>query len=307
MNCLTKFRMIITSNHRNIKEKFIELFFSATGIIALLILIGIFAFLFITGIQTFTEISLTEFLLGNEWNPAAYGEPKWGILSLVIGTLIVTFGSLIIAIPLGIASAVYLSEIARPKIREIIKPAIEMIAGIPSVVLGLIGILFLSPLVALIFGLSSGLNAFTSSIIVGIMVLPTIISISEDVLTSLPNEFREASLALGATKWQMIRMTLLPAALSGIVAAIMLGIGRAIGETMAILMVAGNSIAMPVSFFDPVRPMTANIAIEIKEVVKGSLHYEALFAIGLVLFVMTFGVNLISDVIIEKQVRGYKW
>ena len=182
-----------------------------------------------------------------------------------------------------------------------------MIAGIPSVVLVLIGILFLSPLIAKIFGLSSGLNAFTSSIIVGVMVLPTIISISEDVLTSLPNEFREASLALGATKWQMIRMTLLPAALSGIVAAIMLGLGRAVGETMAVLMVAGNSRAMPFSFFDPIRPMTANIAIEIKEVVKGSLHYEALFAIGLVLFVMTFVVNFISDIIIEKQVRKYKW
>jgi len=294
-------------NYRNIKEKLIELLLSTASITALLILIGIFVFLFITGIRTFTEISPTEFFLGNEWNPTAYGEPKWGILSLVIGTIIVTFGSLVIAIPLGIASAVYLSEIAKPKIRETIKPVIEMIAGIPSVVLGLIGILFLSPLIAKIFGLSSGLNAFTSSIIVGVMVLPTIISISEDVLTSLPNEFREGSLALGATKWQMIRMTLLPAALSGIVAAIMLGLGRAVGETMAVLMVAGNSRAMPISFFDPIRSMTANIAIEIKEVVKGSLHYEALFAIGLVLFVMTFVVNFISDIIIEKQVRKYKW
>lgn len=294
-------------NYRNIKEKFIELFLSTASITALLILIGIFVFLFITGIKTFTQISPAEFFLSNEWNPTAYGEPRWGILSLIIGTLMVTFGSLVIAILLGLASAVYLSEIARPKIREIIKPVIEMIAGIPSVVLGLIGILFLSPLIAKIFGLSNGLNALTSSIIVGIMVLPTIISISEDVLTSLPHEFREASLALGATKWQMIRMTLLPAALSGILAAIMLGLGRAVGETMAVLMVAGNSRAMPTSFFDPIRPMTANIAIEIKEVVKGSLHYEALFAIGLILFIMTFVVNFISDIIIEKQVRKYKW
>ena len=266
----------------------------------------IFAFLFITGIQAFCGISLGDFV-GTSSNPAAYGDPKWGILSLVMGTLIVTIGSLIIAVPLGIASAIYLSEIANSKTREIVKPTIEMIAGIPSVVLGLIGILFLSPLIARIFGLRSGLNALTSSIIVGIMVLPTIISISEDVLTSLPNEFREASLALGATKWQMIRMTLLPAALSGIVAAVMLGLGRAVGETMVVLMVAGNSRAMPFSIFDPVRPMTANIAIEIKEVVTGSLHYKALFATGLVLFFMTFSVNLISDVIIEKQVRKYKW
>ena len=214
---------------------------------------------------------------------------------------------MIFAIPLGVVSAIYLSEIVSPKTREIVKPTIEMIASIPSVVLGLIGIIFLSPIIADIFGLSSGLNALTSSLIVGIMVLPTIISVSEDVITSLPKEFREASLALGATKYQTIKMVLIPAALSGIVASIMLGLGRAVGETMAVLMVAGNAIAMPTSFFDPVRPMTANIAIEIKEVVRGSLHYEALFAIGLVLFVMTFAVNLISDIIINKQTKKHKW
>jgi phosphate transport system permease protein len=291
----------------NKKERAIKSFFLIISSSALLILIGIFIFLFITGIQAFNEISINEFFLGRDWNPQAYSNPAWGILSLFVGTLMVTGGALIFAIPLGIASAVYISEIASPKIRETIKPAIEMIASVPSVVLGLIGILLLSPLIANIFGLSSGLNALTSSIIVGIMVLPTIISISEDVITSLPKEFKEASLALGATKWQTIKMVLLPAALSGLVAAIMLGLGRAVGETMAVLMVAGNSRAMPLSFFDPVRPMTANIAIEIKEVVKGSLHYEALFAIGLVLFLMTFAVNFISDIIIEKQVRKYKW
>ena len=226
---------------------------------------------------------------------------------MIVGTIFVTAGALIFAIPLGLACSVYLAEIAKPKARETIKPIIEMIAGIPSVVLGLIGMLFLSPLIAHIFGLSNGLNALTASIIVGIMVLPTIISISEDVLTSLPKEFREASLALGATKWQTIRMVLIPAAASGIFASLMLGLGRAIGETMAVLMVAGNSIAMPHSFFDSVRPITANIAIEIKEVVRGSLHYEALFAIGTILFFMTFIVNFISDWIIQKQVRKYKW
>lgn len=272
-----------------------------------MILIGIFFFLFHTGMQTFAEIPLRDFFLKATWNPAAYGEPGWGIVSLVIGTLMVTAGALLFSIPLGLASAIYLSEICSPKVRETVKPAIEMIAGIPSVVLGLIGIMFLSPLVAGIFGLSNGLNALTSSIVVGVMVLPTIISISEDVLTSLPLEFREASLALGATRWQMIRMTLIPAASSGILAAVMLGLGRAVGETMAVLMVAGNSLAMPASFFDPVRPMTATIAIEIKEVVKGSLHYEALFAVGLVLFIITFAVNFASDMIIEKHTRQYRW
>ncbi len=289
------------------KERLIKLFFLLVSSTALLILIGIFAFLFFTGIQAFGEISSQEFFLGQDWNPTSYNQPSWGILALVVGTLMVTLGALVIAIPLGIASAIYLSEVASPKVREIVKPVIEMIAGIPSVVLGLIGILFLSPLIAQAFGLSSGLNALTSSIVVAVMVLPTIISISEDVLTSLPKEFREASLALGATRWQTVRFALLPAALGGIAAAVMLGLGRAVGETMAVLMVAGNSRAMPLSFFDPARPMTANIAIEIKEVVQGSLHYEALFAIGLVLFAMTFAVNFFSDVVIERNARKFKW
>ena len=291
----------------NSKEERIKIFLFIVSITALLILVGIFFFLFFTGVQAFKEISLSEFLFGRLWNPTAYTTPSWGIFGLFVGTILITLSSMIIAVPLGIAVAIYLSEIAHPKTREVLKPTIEMISGIPSVVLGLIGLLFLAPLIAHIFNLSSGLNALTSSLIVAVMVLPTIISISEDVLTSLPNEFREASLALGATRWQTIRMTLLPAASSGIVAAIMLGLGRAVGETMAVLMVAGNSIAMPQSLLDPVRPMTANIAIEIKEVVQGSLHYEALFAIALVLFVLTFAVNLISDIIIEKHIRKYKW
>lgn len=294
------------SKVKNLRERAIHAFFSSISLTTLIILLGIFAFLFYIGIQAFSEIGIVEFF-GMDWNPVAYGEPKWGILGLIMGTVMVTIGSLVIAIPLGVASAVYLAEIAPIKLREILKPIIEMIAGVPSVVLGLIGIIFLSPLIAGIFGLHNGLNALTASIIVAIMVLPTIISISEDVLTSLPNEFREASLALGATRWQMIKMTLLKAAMPGIFAAVMLGLGRAVGETMAVLMVAGNARAFPASFFDPVRPMTANIAIEIKEVVKGSLHYRALFAIGLVLFIMTFAVNFISDIILEKQARKYRW
>ena len=291
----------------NAREEWVELSLLIVSISALLILVGIFAFLFITGIAAFHDIGLQEFFLGEIWNPSAYGEPSWGILSMLAGTIIVSLLSMAIAVPLGIGSAIYLSEVARPRTRELLKPIIEMIASIPSVVLGLIGIIFLSPLVAQVFGLSSGLNAISASIVLSVMVIPTIISISEDVLTSIPRDFRDASLALGATKWQTIRMCILPAAMSGIGAALMLGLGRAIGETMAVLMVAGNSIAMPTSVFDPVRPITANIAIEIKEVVFGSLHYNALFAIGLVLFTMTFVVNLVSDIIIEKQARKYKW
>jgi len=294
-------------NYNSLKERIIKFLFSVTGAIALLTLLGIFIFLFTTGIKAFTQISGAEFFIGREWNPTAYQEPKWGILGLIVSTVMITFGSLIIAVPLGIAAAIYLSEIAKPGVRETVKPIIEMIAGIPSVVLGLLGILFLAPAIAKLFNLNSGLNALTSSIIVGVMVLPTIVSISEDVLRSLPKEFREAGLALGATKWQMIRMTLLPAGISGLAAAVLLGLGRAIGETMVVLMVAGNSRAMPTSFFDPIRPITANIAIEIKEVVKDSLHYQTLFAMGLVLFGLTFLINFISDLIIQRQVRKYQW
>lgn len=295
------------SSCKSLKERIITFIFSATGAIALLMLVGIFLFLFTTGIKAFTQISGAEFFAGREWNPTAYQQPQWGILGLIVSTVMITVGSLVIAIPIGIAAAIYLSEIAKPSVRETVKPLIEMIAGIPSVVLGLMGVLFLAPTIARLFNLSSGLNALTASLIVGIMVLPTIISISEDVLRSLPTEFREAALALGATKWQMIRMTLLPAGLSGLAAAVLLGLGRAIGETMVVLMVAGNSRAMPTSFFDPIRPITANIAIEIKEVVKDSLHYQTLFAMGLVLFGLTFVLNFISDLIIQKQVRKYQW
>jgi len=274
---------------------------------SILLLAGIFFFLFTTGIKAFQVISWSQFFLGSLWNPEAYAGPQWGILGLIIGTLMVAGGALLFAMPLGLASAIYLSEMASAPWRETLKPLLEMIAAIPSVVLGLIGLIFVSPLVASVFGISSGLSALTSSLIVGIMILPTIISISEDVLSSLPKDFREASYALGATRWQTIKKVLIPAATSGLVAAMMLALGRAVGETMAVLMVAGNSLAMPHSFLDPVRPMTATIAIEIKEVVQGSLHYQALFAIGLVLFIFTFMINFLSDMVLEKQARKYRW
>jgi phosphate transport system permease protein len=292
--------------NRKWREKLIELFFAVNGISTVVILIGIFVFLALIGLQAFKEISVEEFLTGKDWNPAAYGEPKWGILALVKGTAYIAIGSLAIAVPLGVACAAYLAEVASPKIREFLKPTIEMIAALPSVVLGLLGLILLAPLIAQLFGLPSGLNALTASILVAIMALPTIISISEDAITAVPKEYREASLALGATNWQTIKGVVIPAAASGIVAAVMLGLGRVVGETMVVLMVAGNSRAWPVGFLDPVRPMTSTIAIEIKEVVQGSLHYQALFAIGLVLFVITFLINFLADVIIQRRVEAYK-
>lgn len=289
------------------KEKAIEGLLFGAGMSSVAILLGIFLLLALTGLQFFGSVTPRGFLLGTEWNPTAYGTPRWGIASLVAGTAVVAVGALLLAVPAGIAAAVYLSEIAKPRARELLKPAIEMIAGVPSVVLGLVGIVFLSPLVARVFGLHSGLNGITAALVVGLMALPTVASISEDVLTVLPSDFREASLALGATRWQTIWNVLLPAARSGIIAAAMLAMGRAVGETMAVLMVAGNARAFPLSPFDPVRPMTANIAIEIKEVVQGSLHFQALFAIGLFLFLITLIVNALADAAIEKQRGKHRW
>lgn len=266
-----------------------------------ILLICIFLFLLIFGIQTFSEIKIGDFLLGQLWNPSSYNEPSWGILSLVSGTLIISFLSLLFSLPVGILVAIYLSEIAPVRIREIFKPLIEMIASIPSVVLGLLGLIFLSPIIAKVFNLSNGLNALSASILVAIVALPTIISICEDALSEIPHQYKDASLALGATKWTTIRKIVVPAAKSGIIAGGMLGLGRIIGETMIVLMVAGNSLAFPKSFLDPVRPITANIAIEIKEVVTGSLHWHSLFALGLVLFAITFLINLMVDLFISQK------
>jgi phosphate transport system permease protein len=282
-------------------DRLIAWFFAFNGISTVLLLLGIFFFLSIIGLQAFTRISPFEFFFSTDWNPTSYVKPSWGILSLVIGTLYIAVFSLLIAVPLGIACAIYLARIASPTVREILKPAIEMIAALPSVVLGLLGLLILAPMVADVFGLNSGLNAFTASILVAIMALPTIISISEDAITSVPKSYSDASLALGANNWQTIRHVVVPAAMSGIVAAVMLGLGRVVGETMVVLMVAGNARALPTGFFDPVRPMTATIAIEIKEVVVGDVHYQALYAVGLVLFIMTFAVNFAADIYLHRQ------
>ena len=204
------------------------------------------------------------------------------------------------SVPLGLGIAIYLSEIASRRVREIIKPMIEMIAGIPSIVLGLAGLLFLAPTMARLTGQTSGLHSLTASLLVALCALPTVASICEDALSNVPERYREASFALGASQWTTISRIVIPAARSGIAAAIMLGLGRIIGETMIVLMVAGNSLAMPRSLLDPSRPMTSAIAIEIKETIVGSTHWHALFAIGLVLFLITFAVNFIADLFIHR-------
>jgi phosphate transport system permease protein len=215
----------------------------------------------------------------------------------------VTAGAMIIAVPLGIGAAAYISEIAGPKTREVLKPIIEVLAGIPSVAIGFIGIVLLGPLIARVFGLQSGLNALNGSILLAIMSLPTIISVAEDAIKAVPRDYKEASYALGATRWETLRDVTIPSARSGIVVAVMLGIGRAIGETMTVLMATGNASAMPKSFFDSVTTITATIAMELGEVPYNTTHYYALFAIGAVLFMMSFCVNLVAEIVTVKHRR----
>ena len=285
---------------RKLKENIIHGLFLLNGIIVVGVLVGIFALLVVTSIPAFKEIDIKQFLLSPVWNPGAYTTPSYGILSMIVSTIMVTVGALVIAVPLGIGTAAYLSDVANEKVREIAKPIIEILAGIPSVVIGFLGIVLVGPFIARIFGLPNGLNALNGSILLSVMALPTIISIAEDALNSVPRSFSEASLALGATRWQTVARVKIPAASSGIFAGCILGMGRAIGETMTVLMATGCAPAMPRNFFSAVRPMTATIAIELGEVPYNSTHYYALFAVGLVLFLITFAVNMTSDTILRK-------
>ncbi|PRX25116.1 phosphate ABC transporter membrane protein 1 (PhoT family) [Orenia metallireducens] len=288
------------SKFSKIKEKMVEKFFLLNGLLVVFILVGIFYLLLNESLPTFKEVSIVEFFTSTTWNPTGYHKVSYGIVSLIFSTIMVTVGSLIFAVPLGIACAAYLSEIAPAKAREILKPTIEILAGIPSVVIGFLGIVLIGPMIAKIFNLPNGLNAINGSVLLGIMALPTIISISEDAINAVPDDYKKASLALGATEWQTLVKVTIPAALSGIIAAVMLGMGRAIGETMAVLMATGNAPAFPKSIFSAVRTLTATIGIELGEVAYNTTHYYSLFAVGLVLFVMTFLINIVSDWVLNK-------
>jgi phosphate transport system permease protein len=288
------------TRRRRLKESAIRAFFFANGILAVLVLIGIFGLLLFTAIPAFKEIPIGEFLTSKTWDPTSPQTPHYGILSMIVSTLMVTVGALAIALPIGLGVAAYLSDVAHWRVREVVKPVVEVLAGIPSVVVGFLGIVLFGPAIAKIFHIGNGLNALNGSLLLAIMALPTIISIAEDSLNAVPPAYVEASLALGGSRWQTLVRVKIPAALSGIIAAFMLGMGRAIGETMTVLMATGNARAFPHGFLSAVRTMTANIAIELGEVPYFTTHYYALFAIGLVLFVMTFLVNLIADVVLNK-------
>ncbi len=275
-------------------------FFTFNGVLVILILLGIFYLLFSSSFLAWREVGVMPFLTGFVWNPTGYHSAFYGTLPLIAGTFLVALGAIAIALPFGVACAIYLAEVASPWERELFKPAVELLAGVPSVVIGFFGLVILNRLIADVFNLSNGLNALNGAILLALMSLPTIISIAEDALTAVPDEYREASLALGATKWQTIRQVTFPAAISGITAAVMLGVGRAIGETMTVIMATGNAIAFPKGMFSSVRTMTATIAIELGEVAFNTTHYYALFAVGFILFIITFVVSLIADVFLHR-------
>ena len=273
--------------------------FSSIGLVLL-----IFLFLLREGMPVFFEVPLSS-LFDTLWYPTF---DLFGTLPLVLGSTLITAIAIVIALPLGVATAVFVREVAPSWAREVLKPVIEVLAGIPSVVLGFFGMTLLAPLVRETLGAPTGLTAFTGALILAYMSLPTIISVAEDALDAVPKSYRDAGLAMGATQWQTIWRVVVPAARSGIATAVMLGMGRAIGETMAVMMVTGNAARMPLtldSLFRPVRTMTATVAAEMGEVAQGSTHYHALFGIGIILFVLTFLINLVAaSTIFQKRRRG---
>ncbi len=285
---------------RLLKEFAVKSFLTAIAWIALLTLCGICLFLLANSLPLFKNYSVIAFLFGMYWYPTDH-PGEFGILPLIIASLAVTFFSCLIAVPLGVFTAAYLAEIAHSKTRRIIKPFIELLAALPSVVIGFFGMVIVAPFLQDALGVATGLNLFNAALMLAFMSVPTICSISEDAMHSVPRALREASLALGATKWETLIRVVIPASLSGIGTGVMLGMSRAIGETMVVLMVAGGAAMMPTSIFDPVRPMPASIAAEMAEAPYFSDHYLALFAVGLVLFAFTFCFNFIAFRITEKH------
>lgn len=283
-----------------IKEFIIEKLIFLSGIASIVFVALIFAFLLKEGISFFKEVGFKSFVGGRFWYPIS--EPaQFGILPLILGSLLVTLGAVIFSVPLSIAAAFYISEVAPSKIKDILKAGIEMLAAIPSVVLGFIGMVTLVPWVKKAFHLPTGLTALSGSIMLGLMAMPTIISISEDAINAVPKSYKEGALALGATRWQAMYRVVIFAAMPGIIAASMLGIGRVIGETMAVMMITGNAAVIPHTFLQPVRTLTATIAAEMGEAVHGSSHYYSLFAIGIMLFVITFIINIIADIFLHRN------
>jgi len=285
---------------RNKKDKIFRKIFKTTGMLVICILTGIFLMLIYNSIAFFLHFKPVDFLTGTQWNPDNDNNADYGILPLLASTFLVTAGAMIIAVPLGICTAAFLSEFAGKRLQNFLKPAIEMLAAIPSVAIGFLGIIIVGPGIAKLFGIQSGLNALNGSVLLAVMSLPTIITIAEDAIHAVPLSYREGSYALGADKWATLFKITLPAAKPGLIAAIMLGMGRAMGETMTVLMATGNAAAFPKGFLSSVKTITATIAIEMGEVPYQTTHYFALFAIAAVLFIITLAINLIGESAINR-------
>jgi phosphate transport system permease protein len=282
------------------KEFVVTRSIKTAGYSAILFVGLIFIFLLRAGLPTLVEVPLSS-LFSTRWYPI---EDYYGILPLIGGSIIVTIGAALFAIPLGLATAIFIAEIAPRWAREILKPLVEVLAGLPSVMLGFLGILVIAPFVRTTLDIPTGLTAFSGAMLLGGMAIPTIVSVAEDALDSVPRTYRQAAFAMGATEWQTIWRVTLPAARSGVLTAIMLGIGRAIGETMTVMMVTGNAPLLPTgigALFQPARTMTATIAAEMGEVANGSVHYHVLFFIGICLFLISLGVNMAAASVVFRQ------
>lgn len=281
----------MNSKKREKIDSLLKLIFKGTGFLTITLLAGIFFLLFSNSILFFLDVSPLDFFTGSQWDP----DTHFSIIPLLVSTFWVAIGSMLLAVPLGVLTAAFLSEMAPRSLQTILKPIIEMLAAVPSVAIGFLGIVLVGPGLAQIFGIQNGLNALNGSVLLAVMALPTIVTISEDAINAVPKSHREASFALGANKWETLFKVTIPAAYPGLIAAVMLGLGRALGETMTVLMATGNSAAIPRGFLDSVRTITATIAIEMGEVPYRTTHYFALFAIAGLLFLITMVINLTGE------------
>ena len=296
----------ISSRHRveTFAESLIEGLIRLCGISAIVFVFGIFFFVFREGSQLlFHGFNFREFFGSQEWYPSSESHVRYGVLALIAGTVSVTALAMALAVPFGIGAAIFISEFCGPRAKESLKVTIELLAAIPSVVWGFVGLTVMNPVIIKLFHTPIGLNVLNGGLILALMSVPIIVSIGEDALKAVPDSYREAALALGVTRWQLIYRVLLPAAKNGLLAAVLLGVGRAVGETMAVLMATGHAVKIPTSLMDSVRTLTATIAAELGEAPVHSDHYQVLFIIGILLFSITFAVNLAADLIV-RGVRG---
>lgn len=299
-------RARLVASALTLTEPLVEWTIRLCGWSAILFVAAIFFFVFREAAPVLLgELNLWEFLTSQNWIPSSEIRPQYGILALLIGTLSVTGLAMLLAVPLGLGAAVYISEFCSGKVREILKVVIELLAAIPSIVWGFVGYMVIGPVIIELTGAAVGINLLNGGIILALMSVPVIVSVGEDALKAVPDSYREAALALGASRWEIVYRVLFPAAKNGLLAAVLLGVGRAIGETMAVLMATGHAVQIPTSLLDPIRTLTATVAAELGEVVAGGTHYRVLFVIGLALFAVSFVVNLTADLAV-KGIRSDK-